>query len=245
MYVYILVSFILSFFCTLFQGRHRTHTGYRGMPHLHCFLHSTVGWLAGKMSSRQCCRRWVDHVLHTQTHTHRSSITLCITHSNTPIYTVHKQPASPSHTAWMASRSGVKGLIRQASNGIIKAVQQGSVAHAEMGIFGGDGWGDLGRERSKLGGGGCLGSEWKVCGLAQGCRQSHDGTEGGSETGGGGRRKGKESKARKVGVNFVTITFDSFFFNQIFFLFYEFFCLFFFFISSFLQMAEWHNLGSE
>lgn len=31
------------FFYTFFQGRHRTHIRYRGMPYLHCFLHSTVG----------------------------------------------------------------------------------------------------------------------------------------------------------------------------------------------------------
>lgn len=35
---------------------------------------------------------------------------------------------------------GVLGLVQQASNGIIKAVQQGSVAHAEMGGEMGGSW---------------------------------------------------------------------------------------------------------
>ena len=69
LYIYIFI-YIISYinqliFSTLFQGRHRTHTGYRGMPHLHCFLHSTVGWLAGVMSSRQCCSWWVYEHTHT------------------------------------------------------------------------------------------------------------------------------------------------------------------------------------
>lgn len=63
-------------------------------------------------------------------------------------------------------------MVQQASNGIIKAVQQGSVAHAEMG-----GWGEMGgtreRERSEVSVG-CAGFKWKVWGLAQGCRQIHE-----------------------------------------------------------------------
>lgn len=47
--------YIRFFFSTLFQGRHRTHTGYRGMPHLHCFCILQLVGGTGVMSSRQRC----------------------------------------------------------------------------------------------------------------------------------------------------------------------------------------------
>lgn len=62
-------------------------------------------------------------------------------------------------------------------------MQQGSVAHAEMGEEMGCG---LGQGRSKVGGG-CAGFKWKVWGLAQGCRQIHE-WEGGRVRGGGGEK---------------------------------------------------------
>lgn len=54
--IYILYStYVVVFFLppVHFQGRHRTHTGYRCMQHLHCCLHSAAGELAGITSSRQ------------------------------------------------------------------------------------------------------------------------------------------------------------------------------------------------
>ncbi|KAM7366369.1 hypothetical protein PAMP_015815 [Pampus punctatissimus] len=38
---------LLAAMATRRCGRHRTHTGYRGMPHLHCFcILQLVGWQA-------------------------------------------------------------------------------------------------------------------------------------------------------------------------------------------------------
>lgn len=53
--IYIQFKLVIFFLHFSRAGTVYTHTGYRDMPHLHCFLHSTVGWLAGVMSSRQCC----------------------------------------------------------------------------------------------------------------------------------------------------------------------------------------------
>lgn len=72
--------------------------------------------LAGVMSSRQCCSWWVDPV---------SVLCVCL---------LHVQPCIIiTLPRWHRCKGRVEGLVQQASNGIIKAVQQGSVAHAEMG----------------------------------------------------------------------------------------------------------------
>lgn len=91
--------------------------------------------------------------------------------------THHPYTLAPAYPAggvtlsrWHQSRGGVKGLAQQASDGIKKAVQQGSAAHAEMG--GGNGC-CLG-QRSKVKCGGCTGFKWKMWGRAQGCRQIHE-----------------------------------------------------------------------
>lgn len=82
-------------------------------------------------------------------------------------------------------------MVQQASNGIIKAVQQGSVAHAEMGrkwVWAGTGEGQGSVE-------GVAGFKWKVWGLAQGCRQIHEWEVGRVLQGGGrGGWQGKEGQ---------------------------------------------------
>lgn len=50
-FIFIYIVYIISIF-TLFKGRHRTHWVQRHAT-LALLLHSTVGWLAGIVSSRQ------------------------------------------------------------------------------------------------------------------------------------------------------------------------------------------------
>lgn len=70
-YMYIYILFINVSLHSSRAGTVHTHQVQRHAT-LALLLHSTVGWLAGVMSSRRCCSRWV--YLNTHTHTHLISL---------------------------------------------------------------------------------------------------------------------------------------------------------------------------
>lgn len=158
-YIYIYIVYIsINFFFT-FPGQ----APYTHLVQRHATLALLIAfysWLAGRHDVIQAVLRLVSLCLHTRFLSHL--LLSFALHPHSYNHTVHHSRPLPR---WHQSRGGGLGLVQQASNGIVKAVQQGSVAHAEMGRD----WDGTGQRLVK----GVRGHNWRWRGLAQGCRQIH------------------------------------------------------------------------
>lgn len=114
-FLYIQTVYIVYIYIFVFSRAGTVHTGYRGMPHLHCFcILQLVGWQETCHPGRLhlvsgflfCSRYW------------------CITTDPYRLLLIHTIGQVCVDSIW--GGWGL-GLVQQASNGIIKAVQQGSV----------------------------------------------------------------------------------------------------------------------
>lgn len=181
-YIYICSVYIyqFTFFYTFLGQAPYTHRVQRHAT-LALLLHSTVGWLAGIMSSRQCCIRWVSApTLNTHTHTGIFSLTLrvlCVTPIQSYIM-CNLAPASPG-SATLPRWHQIRGRGSTADATSFKWSSKSSAARPlwHMQKEARNGW-KLEQNRSKVSGG-CAGFKWRVHGLAQGCRQIHEREVGG------------------------------------------------------------------
>lgn len=176
-YIYVVYIYQFTFFYTFLGQAPYTHRVQRHAT-LALLLHSTVGWLAGIMSSRQCCIWWVSApTLNTHTHTGIFSLTLwvfCVTPIQ-PYIMCNLAPASPG-SATLPRWHQIRGRGSTADATSFKWSSKSSAArllwHMQRGAR--NGW-KLEQDRSKVSGG----FKWRVHGLAQGCRQIHEWEVGG------------------------------------------------------------------
>lgn len=102
LYIYVVYIYQFTFFYTFLGQAPYTHRVQRHAT-LALLLHSTVGWLAGIMSSRQCCIWWVSApTLNTHTHRHFLPHSLSLLrHTHTTIHHVQlsSSQSRQRHTA--------------------------------------------------------------------------------------------------------------------------------------------------